>query len=170
MIPLNGQEQLDLFAFLSRLGKPGDYDAAQGGVARRWRLAQTFHTDGQAGQPLWPVTAAADDKRWQPTFSFVNGFVTKRLIAETLRAEAWSSRLGVFAATEVTAARAGTVRFDLVAGPGAELWVDGRQVGGNGESAVELGAGTHRVVVRLDPKQMPETIRLASKDVAFGLN
>ena len=54
---LNEQEQSDLFAFLSRLGKPGDYDASKGGVARRWRLAQTVHTDAQAGQESWPMKA-----------------------------------------------------------------------------------------------------------------
>ena len=168
--PLNAQEQLDLFAFLTQLGKPGDFDAAQGGVARRWQFAQTFHTDAQAGQELWPVSAKNDDQRWQTTFALVQGSVSKRLIGQVLQAEGWSSRHGVFAATEVVAAQAGAVRFKLVAGPGTELWVDGRKVGGSGESTVELSGGVHRVVVRLDPKQMPEAIRLESEDVLFGLN
>jgi hypothetical protein len=33
-----------------------------------------------------------------------------------------------------------------------------------------LTAGVHRLVVRLDPKQMPESLRLESKDVQFVLN
>lgn len=168
--PLSEQEQLDLFAFLSRLGKPGDFDAAQGGVARRWQFTQTFHTDAQAGQELWPVTGKADDQRWRMALALVKGVVSRRLIGEALQAEGWSSRHGVFAATDVAAAKAGTVRFNLTAGPGAELWVDGKRAGGNGESTVELTAGTHRIVVRLDPKQMPESLRLESKDVQFGLN
>jgi hypothetical protein len=164
--PLGEQDQLDLFAFLGRLGKPGDFDASQGGVARRWQLAQTFHTDGQAGQDLWPVTARADDKRWQPTTALVKGTLTRALIGQALRAEGWSSRLGVFAATEVTVARAGKIRFKLAAGPGTELWVGGKRVGGEGESTTELPVGTHRIVVKLDPKQMPGSVRLASDDVA----
>ncbi len=168
--PLNEQEQLDLFAFLSRLGKPGDFDAAQGGVARRWQFAQTFHTDAQAGKELWPVAAKADDKRWRTALALVKGVVSKRMIGEALQAEGWSSRHGVFAATEVTTAKAGVVRFNLAAGPGAELWVDGKRAGAAGESAVELAAGSHRIVVRLDPKQMPEAVRLESKDVQFVLN
>ena len=168
--PLNEQEQLDLFAFLSRLGKPGDFDAAQGGVARRWQFTQTFHTDAQAGQELWPVTGKADDSRWRIALALVKGTVSRQLIGEALQAEGWSSRHGVFAATDVTAAKAGTAKFTLTAGPGAELWVDGKRAGGSGESAVELTAGAHRLVVRLDPKQMPESLRLESKDVQFVLN
>ncbi len=168
--PLNPQEQLDLFAFLSRLGKPGDFDAAQGGVARLWQFAQTFHTDAQSGQQLWPVSAPADDRRWRAAFALVGGAVTPQLIGQALQAEGWSSRHGVFAATAVTKAGAGPARFNLVAGPGAEFWVDGQRAGGPGECSVELAAGTHRVVVRLDPKQMPASLRLESKDVQFVLN
>lgn len=168
--PLNEQEQLDLVAFLSRLGKPGDYDAARGGVARRWRVAQTVHTDAQAGRELWPVDAAWEDKRWKPTYSLVNGSVSKALIDEITQAEVWSGRLGVFLATEVTASKAGPAAFTLTAGDGAELWIDGRKVGGTGSTQVDLTQGTHRVLVRLDPKRVPPLVRLESAEVAFSLN
>ena len=46
----------------------------------------------------------------------------------------------------------------------------GKRVGGEGESTAELPAGSHRIVVKLDPKQMPGSVRLASDDVAFVLN
>lgn len=168
--PLNEQEQLDLVAFLSRLGKPGDYDAARGGVARRWHVAQTVHTDAQAGRELWPVDAAWEDKRWKPTYSLVNGSVPKSLIDEITQAEAWSGRLGVYLATEVNASKAGPAAFALTAGDGAELWIDGRKVGGTGSTRVDLTQGTHRVLVRLDPKRIPPSVRLESADVAFSLN
>ena len=70
----------------------------------------------------------------------------------------------------MTVARAGKIRFQLAAGAGAELWVGGRRIGGEGESTTELPVGTHRIVVKLDPKQMPGSVRLASDDVAFVLN
>lgn len=168
--PLNEQEQLDLFAFLSRLGKPGDFDAAQGGVARMWRITQTVHTDAQAGQELWPLTAPLDDKRWTPTYAVVKGVLPKGLVDEITKAQFWTSRLAIYAATEVTVAKAGPVHFQLTAGPGTELWVNGRKAGTTGESSVELPAGTHRVLVKLDPKQVPEVIRLESRDAAFALN
>ena len=168
--PLNEQEQLDLIAFLSRLGKPGDFDAAQGGVARQWRITQTVHTDAQAGQEAWPLTAAWDDKRWSPTYALVRGTLPKGLIDEITKAQFWTSRLAIYAGTELTTANAGPVRFKLTAGPGAELWVDGRKIGGAGDTTTELAAGTHRVIVRLDPKQVPEVVKLETKDGAFRLN
>lgn len=168
--PLNEQQQLDLFAFLSRLGKPGPFDAAQGGVARRWRLTQTVHTDAQAGRELWPLEAKWEDSRWTPTYSLVNGTLPRTLIDEITKAQSWTSRLGVFAATEITTANAGPVQFTLTAGDGAELWVDGKRIGGNGASRVDLAAGTHRVIVKLDPKQVPAALRLETRDATFVLN
>jgi len=168
--PLNEQEQLDLFSFLSRLGKPGDFDAAQGGVARYWRVGQTVHTDAQAGQERWPLEAEWSDKRWLATSALVKGVLTKRQIDEITKAQAWTARLAVYAGTEFTVTQAGSVKFNLKAGPGAELWVDGKQVGGPGETSTQLAAGTHRILVKLDPKQVPSEIRLESPDGAFGLN
>jgi len=168
--PLNEQEQLDLFAFLSRLGKPGDFDAAQGGVARLWRVGQTVHTDAQAGQDVWPLTANWDDRRWSPAPALVKGVLPRDLINEITKASPWTSRLGVYAATELVTSKDGPVRLHLKAAPGAELWVDGRKVGGNGANTATLKAGTHRILVRMDPKQVPDELRLDSPDGAFVLN
>ena len=168
--PLSEAEQLDLFAFLSRLGKPGDYDASKGGVARRWRVAQTFHTDAQAGRDTWPLGAGSDDKRWLRTMSLVRGDLTKALLADVLKAEGWSSRVGVFAATDIEVAQAGTFHFNLTANPATELWIDGKRLGSEGASSTALSAGTHRLVVRLYPKQLPTVVRLESRDAAFVLD
>lgn len=168
--PLNEQEQLDLIAFLSRLGKPGDFDASQGGVARRWRIGQTVHTDAQSGKELWPLQAPWDDPRWMATYSLVNGTLTRSLVQTLTQQPAWTARLGLFAATEIRTTAAGPVRFQLTAGEGAELWVDGRRIGGAGASTTDLSAGTHRVVVKLDPRKVPEVLRLDSPDAAFVLN
>lgn len=167
--PLPEQEQLDLVAFLSQLGKPGLYDASRGGVARRWRLAQTVHTDAQAGKEGWPLQAAFSDKRWLATWSFVRGSLPKAALEEVAKGQPWTGRLGLFAATEVQVATAGSVNFNLTAAPGAELWVGARKVGGPGKSSVELPAGRHRVVVKMDPRQVPEWLRLETAEAAFVL-
>jgi putative heme-binding domain-containing protein len=168
--PLNEQEQLDLMAFLSRLGKPGDFDAAQGGVARFWRIGQTEHTDAQAGRERWPFDAPWTDKRWTPAASLVKGSLTQGVIDEVTKRQLWAGRLGVFLATELTMAQPGRAQFTLTAGPGAELWVDGNKVGGVGSSAVVLGQGVHRVLVKLDPKQIPAEVRLECWDGVFRLD
>jgi hypothetical protein len=72
----------------------------------------------------------------------------------------------VLAVTEIQLAQPGTVRFQLTAAQGAELWVDGSKVNG----PVALPAGTHRVLVRIDPNHIPDKIRLETKDASFVLN
>ncbi len=155
-------DQLDLYAFMSQLGKPGDYDASRGGAARKWWVANVVHTDMQDGQGDWIWKKPLEDKRWAGIHTFVNGRLPKEQLDEASKARAWIARVALCAATEVTVAVAGPVEFELTANPAAELWVDGQKVGNDGISRTELKAGTHRVVVRLDPKSVPPTLGLRS--------
>ena len=169
---LNEQEQSDLFAFLSRLGKPGDYDASKGGVARRWHIGFTVHTDAQSGNEGWPLAAAYSDKRWIHTTSLVSGALSRAAIEAATRANIWVGRLAVFAATDIDVSQASAnkaLNLQLIANPAAELWVGGRKVGGTGTASVTLPQGRHRVLIKLDPKSIPATLRLASSDVSFVL-
>ena len=163
---LNEAEQLDLVAFLSQLGKPGEFDASKGGVARKWRLANIVHTDQQNGQSDWMWKKPLEDKRWTEVLSRVNGDLTRTLMEGATKANIWSSKIAVLAVTEIQLAQPGTVRFQLTAAQGAELWVDGSKVNGS----VSLAAGTHRVLVRIDPNHIPDKIRLETKDASFVLN
>ncbi|HKS37374.1 MAG TPA: HEAT repeat domain-containing protein, partial [Verrucomicrobiae bacterium] len=163
------REKLDLIAFLSSLGKPGEFDASKGGVARKWRVYTFTHTDQQHGKggDIWEKPLS--DKMWQPALSLVSGKLTKAALQEASKREFWVGTLDVFAATEIQVAKAGPVKLKLDAAAG-EIWIDGRKVGGAGESKVDLPAGTHRVLVRLDPKSVPDYVRLESPDATFVLN
>jgi hypothetical protein len=166
---LSEKEKLDLIAFLSQLGKPGEFDASKGGVARAWRVYPLTHTDQQngLGNSVWdkPLT----DKIWQPAFALVNGKLTRQLVEEAGKRSPWVGTLEVFAATELQTPKAGSVKLNLDSTAG-EIWVDGRKIGGTGESSTELTAGTHRVVVRIDPKKIPDSISLRASDGAFLAN
>ena len=88
------------------------------------------------------------------------------------RANIWVGRLAVFASTDIVvspAAAGKPVSFQLRANPSAELWIGSRKAGGPGATSVTLPEGKHRVLVKLDPKSIPETVRLESPDVAFVL-
>ncbi len=166
---LSEPERLDLIAFLSHLGKPGEFDASKGGVARRWRIYPITHTDQQNGiaDRVWkkPLT----DKMWQSAFTLVNGKLTKALMTEASKRDRWVSLLEVVAAADLQVAQAGRVKFNLDASAG-ELWVDAQRVSGPGEATAELSAGTHRVLIRIDPKKIPETISLKVSDGTFLAN
>jgi hypothetical protein len=128
------------------------------------------HTDAQAGQEQWPLTAPWSDQRWTPTATLVKGSLAKGSIEEVTKAQAWTARLGVYAGTDLIVAKDGPVRLRLKAGPEAELWVDGQKLGGSGESTAQLKAGSHRVLVKMDPKKVPAEVRLESPDASFSLN
>jgi len=163
------QDNHDLIAFLSLLGKPGAFDASKGGVARRWRIYTFTHTDQQnrQGNPVWLQPLA--DPMWRPTFALASGKLTRGVIEEASKRSAWVGTLDIFAATELRTLNSGTVNFNLEATAG-EVWVDGRKLGGPGESAADLPAGTHRVLVRIDPKKIPDSIHLKSSDGTFLAN
>ncbi len=167
--PLNEQEQLDLFAFMSRLGKPGDFDASRGGVARRWHLNVFTHTDKQHGKDNDIWVKPWSDKMWMPIYSLVSGSLTQSLIQEAARRNVWVGTMAISAATELQLATPATVQFKL-AGPGTELLIDGKVIGATGASSTALTAGNHRIVVRLDPRQIPAFIRLEASEGSFVLN
>lgn len=164
---LSEPEQLDLFAFLSRLGKPGEFDAGQGGVARRWRIYLMDHEDEQHSRQQRVWTESLHDRMWHSVLSLVNGHLTADMLEEATQGPVWRGRIALYAATEVQLSRAGWVRFILKTPGAAELWVNGAQAGAVGETKVELPPGTHRVLVRLDPRAVPAFIRLESPDATF---
>jgi len=163
---LNESDKLDLIAFLSSLGKPGEFDASKGGVARYWRVYPLTHTDQQngVGEGIWqkPLT----DKMWQPTFAQVNGKLTRQQLEAKAKQDFWVGTLEVFAAAELQTVKAGAVKLRLNAAAG-EVWIGGRKVGGVGESVTQLPIGTHRVLVKIDPKNIPEFVCLSTSDGTF---
>ncbi len=163
------RDRLDLFAFLGRLGKPGEFDASRGGVARFWRVANVVHTDVQNNQADWFWKTPLRDNRWTPLYSLVSGDLPGPLIEGAIKAEAWTSKVAVVLATEIEQAAAGVVHFRLAESP-AEVWVEGRYLGKGPELAGNLPSGRHRVIVKLDPQHLPERIRLEAEGATFVLN
>ncbi len=167
--PVSEGDRLDLFAFLSRLGKPGEFDASRGGVARRWWIANVVHTDQQDNIADWYWKRPLDDKRWAPVYSLVSGGLTRSIMDEVTKAQAWTSKVALVAATEIQQATAGSVRFRMSV-PDVELWIDGKRLGTGSEVRGEVSAGRHRVVVVMDPRRVPDVLRLDAEGTAFVLN
>lgn len=167
--PLNAGERRDLIAFLSQLGKPGPFDASQGGVARLWRVANVVHTDIQNNQAYWFWKAPWNHQRWMVVPTWVRGHLTADLLEEATRAQAWTSKVETVLATEMETAAHGPVRFQMIP-TDAALWVEGRPVPISDQGPImDLGAGRHRVVVRLDPRRIPEVLRLEATGALFLL-
>jgi len=163
---LSPQERMDLFRFLSELGKPGPYDATKSNVARLWRVRPGVHTLEQFGEEKF-VTSDLAEKEWAPLYSNVDGNLPAERIIEGAVPGKYLGLVGLYAAARLQLAQAGAVTLKFEETPLA-TWVDGKALApGTNNASTELGSGVHTVVVRLDPKKLPKSLRLESNGGTF---
>jgi len=159
------EERLDLIKFLSVLGKPGDFDAAKGGVARMWRLYQM--TSGNAHLGVDGVTRGnftlAD---WVPVFSLVNGDLSREVCDAAMPSRDTSR--GFFVATQFQSAKGGAANFNLIGAP-QQAWVNGIPIKLSAQFSAELKPGMNTLVLQLEG-ELPGSVKLSSNDVSFLTN
>jgi putative heme-binding domain-containing protein len=158
------EERLDLFKFLSQLGKPGDFDAAKGGVAREWKLYLVL----SANEHLGVERVVAGDfslKDWTPAFSLARGALPREAIEAAYPNR--SNNRGLFAATQFESAKGGTAKF-VVAGDVKAIFVNGKVVRAATDFRTEVNPGVITIVLHLEVVT-PTDVTLKSNDVVFGL-
>jgi putative heme-binding domain-containing protein len=138
---LNHQEQLDLFRFLSELGKPGPFDAARGDVARLWKIAPE------------------GSNSWHKAYSLVDG----RLLRADLENAAGVSDGVILAAARFRTVKGGPIHFNVSPPDGVALVIDGKE----SSAATALNAGEHTIALRMRADKLPEFIKLQSEDGTF---
>ncbi len=158
------EERLDLFKFLSQLGKPGDYDAAKGGVARAWQLYLILSSNEHLGVER-VIAGDATLADWKPALSLVSGALAGETVEEVLPNR--SNNRGLFAATRFESARGGTVKFSLT-GDVKRVWVNGQLVKTAAQFSVPAKPGGNTLVLQLNDVK-PDTVTVRSGDVAFSL-
>jgi putative heme-binding domain-containing protein len=147
---LSEEEKINLFAFLGSVGRPGAFDASNGGVARIWRIL-TSKEDALQGRSLASAGAA---------YTLTDG----RLLPEhwELPLAAAGSAGEVFAVAKFQLGAA--ARVNLSVAGGEQVWVDGLPFQ-PGAKAFE--AGEHTVVVSVKPKSPPSVLRLTADNARF---
>ena len=160
------EERLDLIKFLSSLGKPGDYDAAKGGVARLWRL---YHATSQNAHLGMEGVTRGDFKQsnWVTIFTLVNGDLSRDICDVSMPSRGGSR--GIFAATQFQSAKGGAAKFTLVGGAKA-VWLNGVPVQAGAQFSGELKPGVNTLVLQLDGANLPDAVKLSSDDVSFLTN
>src|SRR5262249_32453185 len=81
--------------------------------------------------------------------------------------------VGLYAAAQLQVARSGAVLLKLmgVTGPpDAAIWIDGKAQKAGPELTTDLAAGRHTIVLRLDPKKLPDVLRLEASAGTFLAN
>ncbi len=165
------QERIDLFRFLSELGKPGPFDGTKSQIARVWRVRPGIHTLEQFGEDKF-VTSDVRAKEWTPLYANVDGQLPASRITEGAVPGKYLGLIGLYAATQFHLPNAGAVTLKLTGGSGAALWINGKtqETNGREEWRVNLSGGNHTLVMRLDPKKLPKSLKLESSAGHFATN
>ena len=156
-LQLQPREKIDLYAFLSRLGKPGGYDASKGNVARYWAL--------HPGD-LWDANGAKPPATETPAYTLVDGRLTRDLLKSALQLFPNAGE-SVIAVAHFQVPAAGTINLKLIGA--SEVRLDGKPVSFPADQPmpVTLAAGEHTLGVRLKTKELPEVLRLESAEARF---
>jgi putative heme-binding domain-containing protein len=163
---LERQSQIDLFSFMSRLGKSGAFDASKGNVARVWRLRAANHRDQQFGDDRI-ADGGINRKRWLAVNSLVDGRLTDDMLKKGTNAGQWIGVIGVYAGTEFEVAQTGEVTLQLEGADSAKVWIDGKVVKTAAEIKTSLAAGKHSLVLRFDPKALPKVVKASTSQGTF---
>lgn len=165
------QERIDLFRFLSELGKPGPFDATKGNIARTWRARSGAHTDEQVGEEKL-VTSDLNARQWTPLYANVDGTITPAGFREALPPNEYQrqSVTALYLAAQLQLPNAGVVTFKVAGASGAPIWIDGKPQKSGDTITADLASGNHTVVIRVDPKKLPEKLRLESSVGTFATN
>jgi len=73
---------------------------------------------------------------------------------------------GLYVSARLQVAKAGTVTLRL-SGAAEAGWIDGKSVKAGPTMEANLDTGNHTIVFRLDPKKLPEALRLEASDGTF---
>ena len=163
---LDRQDQIDLFSFMSRLGKSGAFDASKGNVARVWRLRAANHRDQQFGDDRI-ADGGINRNRWVAVNSLVDGTLTDDMLKQGTNAGRWVGVIGVYAGTEFELAQASKVTLNLEGAETAKVWINKKVVENTGKVTAELPAGKHSLVLRFDPKALPKKVRASASTGTF---
>ncbi len=168
---LSEQEQIDLIRFLTELGRPGRFDASQGGIARRFQVFAGTHRAEQQGMDK--VIQGQADSAGRVLLARVDGTVTTSMLAEVTKQPINISLVNVYLLTRFTTTTAGEIEFEFVGGENHSVtaaWVDGASVKPlptQGNIVTALDAGEHVLVIRLDARALPDSFRLRSGQAIF---
>jgi putative heme-binding domain-containing protein len=156
------EERLDLIKFMAQLGKPGDFDAAKGGVARTWKLYLVLSSN----QHLGVERVVAGDfslNDWQPALSLTSGVLPARVVEAQFPNR--GNNRGLFAATQFESSAGGTVTFTL-SGTVKGIWLNGATVKPGAQFRAAVKPGINTLVLQLDDVTPADT-KLTSADVSF---
>ena len=99
--------------------------------------------------------------------SLVDGTITDDMLKQGANAGRWVGVIGVYAGTEFEIAKEGPVSLKIQGAESAKLWIDGKVVENSNIINSTLSAGKHSIVLRFDPKALPEKFNVSASTGTF---
>ncbi len=154
---LTDREKAHMFAFLSQLGKPGPFDATKASIARVWWL--------YPGKDVEAIVSGKLPAYGAKTLTYVDGRLPKAALTEALQ---MVPDPGDTIVAVAKFSGSGKTRLNLQGV--TKAWLDGAPlaIASNPSPEVELTAGNHTLVVKLDTKQLPENLRADCPEGRFA--
>jgi putative heme-binding domain-containing protein len=164
--PLTAGERLDLFRFLSELGKAGPFDASKPTVARSWKLMpETIDLAQFGAEKVLSISFTNSD--WKRARTLVDGRLLKDELAATLEQLKWRGPQALYAAARFEVAKDCSVALKLTGADHCSAWMDGKSFSISESTPAVLSAGTHTLLLKVEAKDLPDSIRLESPEVTF---
>ena len=139
-------ELVDLIAFLSELGKPGDFAVRSNQRLQRYRVLTTFPESlaEQVPTPDQFEDLILGSSSWQPVYARVNG----ELPLSELAAQTEQSTLYILG--EVDCSSAGKAMLKLDSSEGIVGWWDETPLNVEDQTLIRLTPGRHKLVLRVE--------------------
>ena len=92
---------------------------------------------------------------------------TEEMLKQGTNAGRWVGVIGVYAGTEFELAQAGKIILNLEGAESAKVWIDKKVVANTGTITAELSVGKHSIVLRFDPKALPNKVKASASTGTF---
>ena len=161
------QDQLDLISFMTKLGKPGDFDASRQTVARVLEVFAGTHRIEQQGNE--GIISGETTKGWKPLEARVSGKIDRSTLEALTKPPRNISLVNIYLRTQVEVGSPTVAELSIDNVDRAKLWIDGKPAGAIGE-LVKLSPGRHTVLLQIDARDLPDDITIRSEQVTFVSN
>ncbi len=164
---LTRKELVDLVAFLSRLGKPGPWAIPQTPVIRRWEVLLRPRPEvvQQVPDPflLQKKVRQLPKRRWQSVLALVSGHLPLSEAVQVARSEV------LYLRGYVNVIKPGRAQVMLNSTQGVHAWLDGEPLPLEGKAVVELSAGRHELLFRVDTRRSAPSLRVELKPLGAAI-
>ena len=147
-------ELIDLVAFLSALGKPGDYVVNNRPTIQRYEAIADEKVISElaslAEGKLESSLAKIDKSAWQNVYASVNGTLPKSILPSTQSL--------IILRGEVDVVVAGPIGLKATSEADVQLVIDGKSVASNGQQMVEMPVGRHPVYLVIESPEKAKTM------------